>query len=254
MSLLTKIRQYASRYVPISMKDMDVARGYNLWAAQYDAQPNNLMLKLDEKLVKGFIGEIDLENKSIADIGCGTGRHWGKLFSKNPARLLGYDVSAGMLEKLKEKYPQASVFELKDNLLPGIAPSSCDLIISTLTVAHIDDIETALKEWCRVLKSGGDMIITDYHPGLLAKGGDRSFRHKGKYVSIKNNVHSIEYMKGLFSKYGLVVLKFEEFFIDENVKQYYEQQGMLHVYEKNEGIPVIYGFHLKKNDAPPQLT
>ena len=41
---------------------------------------------------------------------------------------------------------------------------SCDCIISTLTIAHIQNAEEAITEWNRVLKPGGQMIITDYHP------------------------------------------------------------------------------------------
>ena len=252
MSIITKIRQYVSRYVPVSIKDIDAPGGYDLWAESYDAQPDNLMLKLDQKLFDGFVDKMQLENKSIADIGCGTGRHWGKLFSKKPSSLTGYDVSAGMLHKLKEKYPEANTFEIKNNRLPGIENNSCDLVISTLTIAHIDDIRSSLKEWTRMLKNDGEMIITDYHPGLLEQGGDRSFKYKDKYVSIKNNVHSISYLKELFSENHLDVISFKEFFIDDTLKQYYEQQGKLHVYEKSKGLPVIFGFYLKKNNAASQ--
>ena len=90
-------------------------------------QPGNLMLDLDEHIFSELIKNIDLQNKTVADIGCGTGRHWQKIYAKNPAQVMGFDVSAGMLHQLLRKFPAAVTQLTTDNLLKTVPDSSCGL-------------------------------------------------------------------------------------------------------------------------------
>src|ERR1035437_10198276 len=176
MSAFQKLQQYFSRHF-FRLKDEEPEVAYDLWAESYDSQPDNLMLALDEEVFSGLLNNINIKNKIIADVGCGTGRHWKKIFDKEPQKLIGFDVSEGMLKMLQQKFPQAETHHLINNELQDLKNESCDCIFSTLTIAHIKNAEEAIREWNRVLKPGGQMIITDYHPLALAKGGKRTFRH-----------------------------------------------------------------------------
>ncbi len=222
------------------------AEAYDLWADSYDAQPGNLMLDLDEEIFPALLRDIALGNKTIADIGCGTGRHWAKLYAGLPASLTGYDVSDGMLKQLKLKFPEAVTFHVTDNLLADTAPHTYDCIISTLTIAHIKDLEETITAWCRVLKPGGDLIITDFHPAALAKGGRRTFRHGAEKLSVINYVHPLDKIIQVCKSQGLSLIKKEERFVDETVKHYYLDQNAIPVFNRFKGIPIIYGLHLKK--------
>ena len=137
----------------LSKSELAPEQAYEIWSANYDKQPGNLMLDLDERIFSDLIENIDLRNKEVADIGCGTGRHWQKIYSKNPSNLIGFDVSASMLGQLKNKFPFALTQKTTDNLLTSIPDSSMDMIISTLTIAHIKNIEEAIASWSRVLKN-----------------------------------------------------------------------------------------------------
>jgi len=225
-------------------------QAYDLWAKAYDAQPGNLMLHLDELVFSALLNDLDIRNNFVTDIGCGTGRHWQKILDRNPAQLSGYDVSEGMLQILQQKFPNAITHKLDHgNNLLGTADQSVDLIISTLTIAHIEDPEDALQEWNRILKPSGHIIITDYHPAALQKGGKRTFLHGDKQVSIVNHVHSIEKLTQLAGQLQWQPIRLEEKAIDESVRSYYEQQNALSVYKAFLGVPVIYGILFKKNDA-----
>jgi len=222
---------------------------YNLWSNSYDNQPGNLMLDLDEIIFSKLFNSIHIENRLVADIGCGTGRHWQKIYNRQPARLTGFDISGGMLEVLKQKFPQSTTVSITNNLFENIPGSSYDLIISTLTVGHIKDIEEAINAWCRILKSDGEMIITDFHPDMLAQGGRRSFMHKGKHFYVTNYVHSLYTIKKMFNENGFIVQQLEERYIDNSIKEYYARQNALPVFEKFKGMPVIYGMHLKRTNG-----
>lgn len=223
---------------------------YNLWADSYDDQPDNLMFYLDSRVFTGFLNRLDLQGKTVADIGCGTGRHWPILYQMGVGELTGYDVSEGMLHRLHIKFPDAELVKIIDNDFLTVVPDDTyDAIISTLTIAHIEDLQAALLEWCRVLRQGGDIIITDFHPLALAAGGRRTFQHHNQLIGIVNHVHSITGLKELFINNGFEVVDERETAIDASVKHYYEKQNALHVYEKFYGKPMIWGIHLKRKQC-----
>ncbi|HZY37688.1 MAG TPA: methyltransferase domain-containing protein [Mucilaginibacter sp.] len=245
--MIRSLKNYINRHVfapPVN--ERDVVEAYDLWARSYDAQPGNLMLDLDELLFTNLLTGIDLTNKNVADIGCGTGRHWPKVLNQKPASLTGFDVSPGMLDKLKAKFPGADAHTITDNSFCTVRDDTFDLIISTLTVAHIEDIEAALEAWCRILKYKADIIITDFHPDVLAFGGKRTFNHGSTQVAVRNFVHQLDIIKKILQRNRFAVVCDEEKKIDETVAHYYAAQNALHVYEKFKGFPVIYGLHFRR--------
>ncbi len=248
MALVHSLQRTLKRWFSKAIKETEPEKAYDIWAADYDAQPDNLMLALDAQLFKEMVDDLSLGNKKIVDIGCGTGRHWPYILGKKPAELLGFDVSAEMLVRLKNKFPDQKVgkingvsFELSDQY--------ADLVISTLTIAHIPDAAAALKEWCRVLAPGGEIVMTDYHPVALSRGGDRTFKNKGKLIAVKNHVHTINDILQIAKQLNLQVIRISEKIIDDQVKTYYEKQNALSVFNKFKGTPIIYGIHLKKSDG-----
>ena len=249
LPVIRHIKRYIKKIFFSSGNEKEAIEAYNLWSTSYDHQPGNLMLDLDEEIFSDLLSPIHLKNKVVADIGCGTGRHWPKILSQSPAQLTGCDVSEGMLRELNQKFPQARTIQITDNFLSCFADKSCDLIISTLTIAHIENIREVLEAWSRVLKNNSDLIITDFHPSALSSGGKRTFQHKHSQIAIRNFVHSIDTIKDILFEQGFKVIREEERLVDESVKHYYEKQNALHVFEKFKGMPIIYGIHLRRSNG-----
>jgi len=245
--LISTLKNYVKKHVgPSAILEKDVVEAYDTWAENYDTQPGNLMLDLDERIFSNLLDQIGIKNKNVADIGCGTGRHWGDILANDPVSLTGFDVSAGMLGKLKNKYPFAQTHVISDNLFSAVPDASFDVILSTLTVAHIKEIEEALSSWCRICKETADIVITDFHPDALAFGGKRTFPHGKVQISVENYVHPLPVIKLLLLKNGFRAVNEVALSVDETVRHYYEQQNALHVYEKFKGFPIIYGIHFRR--------
>jgi ubiquinone/menaquinone biosynthesis C-methylase UbiE len=248
--MIAAIKNYIkSHVIPSHIIEKGSAEAYDIWSANYDDQPGNLMIDLDEQLFSNMLRNTDVSNKLVADIGCGSGRHWSKLLRRNPKELTGFDVSAGMLNKLKEKFPESNVKRITDDLFSDVADASFDMIVSTLTVAHIEDIDAAMEAWSRILKPEAEVMITDFHPRILAYGGQRTFKHGHKSIAVKNYVHPVFIIVEILQRYGFHLVGQEELMIDETMKHYYEKQNALAVYNKYKGFPVIYGIHLKRGDV-----
>src|SRR5438045_907832 len=98
MPLLTRIKKFVNSGLLPGHKNAEWA--YDLWSENYDDQPGNLMLDFDEEIFTMLLDKVDIKDRLVADMGCGTGRHWKKILNKKPGSLTGYDVSEGMLAKL----------------------------------------------------------------------------------------------------------------------------------------------------------
>ena len=243
---------WLKRYIDdarLYLKEKESVEAYNIWSNNYDNQVGNLMLDTDEVLFTRLLSDIDLENKRVFDMGCGTGRHWKKIYEKAPASVTGFDVSQGMLAQLQKKFPQADTRLITDNFLTDIPDKSVDCIVSTLTIAHIKNIEETIAEWSRILASTGNLIITDFHPDILAIGGKRSFTVDNQKYSVINYVHPLNNFIRLLYQNGLSVIRKEEICIDQNVRHYYESQNALQTYNRFTGKSFIYGLLLNKQYA-----
>lgn len=220
--------------------------GYKIWAEIYDDEENNLMLQYDEIILDKLIEPLNLKGKTILDFGCGTGRNWNKFYQNKPSKLIGCDVSYEMLNKLRSKFPEAEIHLMQNDDLSFLQDKSCDIIVSTLVIAHLRKLTDIFTEWNRVLKDKAEIIITDFHPDLLAKGGTRSFSFKGRIVKIENFNHTIDIIKILLYRFGFRQRAFIEKNIDEDVKHFYESKNAINVYNKFKTLPFVYGLHLTR--------
>jgi ubiquinone/menaquinone biosynthesis C-methylase UbiE len=77
------------------------------------------------------------------------------------------DASADMLEVLKEKAAKAGVQGrirplVADAAETGLEDGSVDMVVSSLVLHELSSPLEALKEWARVLKPGGLMMLVDF--------------------------------------------------------------------------------------------
>lgn len=245
--MLQELKKYLpARLLNSRIPEKEAGAAYDIWSANYDNQPGNLMLDLDEVIFRRMLSRITVADQTVADIGCGTGRHWDKILQQLPAQLTGFDVSMGMLNKLRDKFPKAELHQITDNRLPNVPTAQFDLAVSTLTVAHIKNIEDALLTWCRITKDTGDILITDFHPDALANGGKRTFKHGNGHIAVRNFVHHLASIKAVMNLKGWKVANEEQAIVNDSVRHYYESQNAMHVYHKFKGTPIIYGLHFKQ--------
>ena len=246
-SMQTKnIKNFFQNPFNSTKKEVEPKKAYDLWAENYDNENGNLMLYFDRILFEDFLAKANLTGKRILDFGCGTGRYWNELLKVYPEKLIGCDISESMINKLKKKFPHCETYIIKNNNLDFLSDLSFDFIISTLVIAHIQNIKEIAGEWNRLLKKEGEIFITDFHPQALNRGAKRTFNNNGKKITIKNFIHPVKKVESLFLSLGFEIVDEEEKIIDENVKEFYEEKNALNIYEEYKNIPMIYSLHLKK--------
>lgn len=110
------------------------------------------------------------KKQNVLEIGCGTGRHTQKLLKQNN-KVTGIDISEGMLEVAKKKLPAENLTLLNaDYMTHDFAADSFDVIVSSLVVEHIENLELLFQKVRKILKPGGEFYLSEIHPDRTAKG------------------------------------------------------------------------------------
>ncbi len=222
-------------------RTLDPRAAYDRWAASYDAQTDNVVLQEEDVLFRDLLATVELEGKSVLDVGCGTGRHWPELLARAPAHLAGADVSAGMLERLHAKYPGADVHHVPDHHLPFLADASIDVVICTLAFGYFAAHAAAIGEWRRVLRPGGTLLVTDFHPEGTRRGLGRTFREGDRTYRIAHRYFSLDAFQTSCKVHGFTMVVVREVSIGDAMRESFSRAGRLDLFERNRGIPLLFG-------------
>ena len=110
-------------------------------------------------VMEAFLGKLP-ENPSVLEAGCGAGRH-AKALSDKGAKVIGLDISRGLIKVAQERYPDVEFVEGNLLELPFEA-ASVDGVWSNASLVHfekIEEVKKVLSEFFRVLKPGGFLYV-----------------------------------------------------------------------------------------------
>jgi len=121
-----------------------------------------------------IIKEIDdIRGKKVIDIGCGNGSFTSALAKLGAKRVIGIDISEEWINYCKDTFSIKNLeFYLADAAnLERFDSASLDIAFLDFVLLHIpkkEKIKKIFSEVYRVLKIGGDFIISEVHPLALA--------------------------------------------------------------------------------------
>lgn len=145
-------------------------RAYDLWSATYDRE-DGVFLGLEAEATTAVLPP--LAGRCVLDLGCGTGR-WLRGLSSRGARVFGVDASLGMLARARAEGGSVSQASAETGL--PIRDSVFDTVVAALVLGHVADLAGALREIDRVLRPGGSLVLSDFHPDAARAGWARTFR------------------------------------------------------------------------------
>lgn len=97
------------------------------------------------------------------DIGCGPG-FFSIILARLGHQVTAFDYSAGMLEKAEETFAEEGILVetcCGDAQNLSFADESFDYLVSRNLLWNLEDPEQAYREWLRVLKPGGRILVAD---------------------------------------------------------------------------------------------
>jgi SAM-dependent methyltransferase len=121
----------------------------------------------------------DVSGKHVLDAACGPGFYASELISRG-ARVTGFDNSPRMVEFCR-RLPGGGEFRVHDlnDPIDWLPAASVDLVLCALAYEYADNRAGALREFRRVLKPGGALVLSRLHPT-----GDW-LRHGGSYFDTR---------------------------------------------------------------------
>jgi SAM-dependent methyltransferase len=142
------------------------AEGYAVWAATYDGGFNPL-IELDESVLRPTVSRYP--PGAALDAACGTGR-WAAYLSERGHVVQGVDESPEMLDIARAKLPGAQFVRGDLRSLP-VPSESVDLLVCSLALTHLPDLDLPLAEFARVVRPGGHALLSNIHHLSLPLGG-----------------------------------------------------------------------------------
>ena len=149
-------------------KKEQVAEMFNNISHRYDFLNHFLSLGIDILWRKKAIRMLKAEQpRQILDIATGTGDFAIEALALKPDRVVGVDISPGMLEQGKKKMKKRGFNHLIDMQMGDsekllFENNTFDAVIVSFGVRNFENLEKGLSDMYRVLKPGGKAVVVEF--------------------------------------------------------------------------------------------
>ena len=149
-------------------KTAQVEQMFNNIAPTYDTLNHRLSWNIDRGWRRKAISQLaPFKPQVILDIATGTG-DFAILAAKmlKPQKLVGTDISEGMMEVGRRKVSQMGLserirFEREDCTRLSYPDGTFDAVTAAFGIRNFDNLDQGLAEMCRVLRKGGVLSIVE---------------------------------------------------------------------------------------------
>jgi len=181
------------------IREADPQAGYRAWSESYD-EPGNPIIALEQPAVWSLLES--LEPGCALDAACGTGRHAAHLVALGH-EVLGVDLTPEMIERAATNVPDAQ-FREGDLLALPVAAQRFDVVVCGLALSHIAELRAGVAELTRVLRPGGQLVISVLHPFQALLGWHAPFIDaEGQRSFVREHPHSHADYLAAFAAAGL---------------------------------------------------
>ncbi len=201
-------------------KRLTCREGYAVWATTYDQEQNPLILT-EEPRVKAVLASLTPTSRAL-DVATGTGR-WALYLAERGVSVTGIDESPEMVAVAQQKARAANlpimfIQGAIEDSLPF--PSDCfDLVVCALALCHVLDLQAAVAECSRVLRPGGHLLITDFHPQAVLNGWETTIVGAQETLILPNARHSLSGYLEAVRESGCDVVHLEEVLVREQPRE-----------------------------------
>ena len=184
--------------VPDRASDGFVETTFDSFAGSFDAKLEKLSYRAPG-LVAEMLAESEAEvskRLDVLDAGCGTGL-CGPLIAPYARRLVGVDLSVGMLNQARARNVYDNLFKVELTAYLRDVTGAFDVIVSADTLCYFGPLQDVVTAAADALRPGGRLIFTV--EALLDGGSSAGYTisHHGRYS------HTRQYVEGVLADAGL---------------------------------------------------
>ncbi|GGM96038.1 MULTISPECIES: demethylmenaquinone methyltransferase [Terrabacter] len=145
----------------LDKKPVDVASMFDTVAEKYDVTNDVLSLGQDRLWRRAVVKAVDAKpGERILDIAAGTGTS-SEPWADQEIEVVPADFSLGMLRVGRRRRPDMA-FTAADAMSLPFADASFDVVTMSFGLRNVADAETALREFLRVTKPGGRLLVCEF--------------------------------------------------------------------------------------------
>jgi predicted TPR repeat methyltransferase len=170
------------RDVPPRASNGFVERTFDSFASSFESKLEQLSYRAPA-LVAAMLEDSGLKPSKCLDVldaGCGTGL-CGPLMAPYALRLVGVDLSKGMLSQAKEKHVYDALLKTELTEFLRSNREGFDLIVSADTLVYFGDLQDVLAAAAGALRSNGRLVFTLEHAGAGEADIDYRLELHGRY-------------------------------------------------------------------------
>lgn len=186
----------------IPMTEHDVEDGYTRWAPRYDGP--NPAIDTEQPIVHSMLA--GTAPGVALDAACGTGRHAARLADLGH-QVIGVDATEAMLDIARRKVPTGDFRRGRLEHLP-VEDATVDVVTCALALTHVARLEPVVSELARILRPGGQAVLSDMHPFVTATGGIAGFPTEditNGIPYVRNLTHQVSEYVAAFAASGLSI-------------------------------------------------
>jgi ubiquinone/menaquinone biosynthesis C-methylase UbiE len=142
---------------------------YERWAPLYPPNAHNPLMRAEQNAMIEHWPEV--AGRRALDLAAGSGRYSRQLADAGAAEVVAVDFCAPMLA-----HASAARRVCADMMRLPFASDTFDVIISGLALGHASSVLAWMAEVSRVLRPGGTLLYSDFHPQAARAGLTRSFK------------------------------------------------------------------------------
>ncbi len=216
---------------------------YRLWAATYDVE--NPLTTMDSLAVNFF--SHDIAGKDLLDAACGTARRLVFPKGDGPRTAFGVDLVFEMLAAGRREPSRPRTTAGGDLRALPFGDETFDVVWCRLAAGHLLEIAPLYRELARVLRTGGYVVLTDFHPEAIRRGHARAFRDaSGAAHVVEHVVHEAGAHEEAAREEGLTFDASGSLAVGSEVRPFYERAKKLDRFDEDLGLPLLLALRFSK--------
>jgi malonyl-CoA O-methyltransferase len=211
---------------------------YERWAPLYPPTAHNPLMRAEQQAMAEHWPPV--AGKSALDLACGTGRYARLLTEAKAAQVVAMDFCVPMLRQVS-----AAARVCGSMMQLPFAGQAFDVVISGLALGHAANVHSWMAETARVLKSGGSLLYSDFHPEAVQAGLTRSFKdEQNDTCTVPHRCYGVALQREAAAAAKLAIEVIREVRVGIELKEPFPKSEEF--YRRWDGLPIVLVVRARK--------
>lgn len=203
---------------------------YERWAPLYPPLAHNPLMRAEQRTMAEHWPPV--AGRRALDLACGTGRYARLLADGGAAQVVATDFCVPMLEQVTVGTRVcASMMQLP------FADAAFDIVVSGLALGHAPSVQAWMAGISRLLRPGGTLLYSDFHPQAARIGLTRSFNdQQDRTWTVPHHCYDLASQKKAAAAAGLTIDIMREVRVGIELREPFAKSAEF--YRRCDGLPI----------------